>query len=101
MLHLAHHKEAVADAAEHSDLFREKARLADFAFAREAGLTVKDIFRPKEERNKQQSQRTAYDRASSEPFGHDRIKALIPEEPGQPARAQYTGGETAKQTTHR
>src|SRR3546814_7766430 len=49
MLHLAHHKEAVADAAEHNALFRAKARLADFAFARAAGFTVKVPFRPRSE----------------------------------------------------
>src|SRR3546814_6830440 len=53
MLHLAHHKEAVADAAEHNALFRAKARLADFAFARGAGFTVEVPFRPQDDRHKQ------------------------------------------------
>src|SRR3546814_8237628 len=86
MLHLAHHKEAVADAAEHNALFRAKARLADFAFAREAGFTVKVPFRPQDDRHKQHRQRHAYDRASPERFGHDRIMAVIPEEAGEPER---------------
>src|SRR3546814_6607404 len=53
MLHLAHHKEAVADAAEHNALFRAKARLADFAFAREAGFTVTVPFRPQDDRSEE------------------------------------------------
>src|SRR3546814_3725781 len=57
MLHLAHHKEAVADAAEHNALFRAKARLADFAFAREAGFTVKVPFRPQDDRQDRKSTR--------------------------------------------
>src|SRR3546814_12879603 len=43
MLHLTHHEKAVAEkaiaeAAEHNALFRAKARLADFTFARETGF---------------------------------------------------------------
>src|SRR3546814_9363822 len=54
MLHLAHHEKAVAekaiaDAAEHNALFRAKARLADFTFARETRLAVKVLFRPRSE----------------------------------------------------
>src|SRR3546814_10827992 len=47
MLHLAHHEKAVAekaiaDAAEHNALLDRKSRLADFTFARETRLAVKD-----------------------------------------------------------
>src|SRR3546814_16791706 len=68
MLHLAHHKEAVADAAAHNALFCAKARIAEFAFAREAGLTVKVPFRPQEERPQKNRHRTAHATTSPDSF---------------------------------
>src|SRR3546814_3463745 len=82
-------------------LFRAKARLADFAFAREAGFTVKVPFRPQDDRHKQHRQRHAYDRASPERFGHDRIMAVIPEEAGEPERIISRGGHLEKEPRHR
>jgi len=81
MLHLAHHEKAVAekaiaDAAEHNALFRAKARLADFTFARETRLAVKVLFRPQDDRHEQHRQRHADDRASPKRFGHDRIMPI-------------------------
>src|SRR3546814_1368535 len=60
MLHLAHHEKAVAekaiaDAAEHNALFRAKARLADFTFARETRLAGQVLFRPQDDRDRKRT----------------------------------------------
>src|SRR3546814_14064051 len=86
MLHHAHHKEAVADAAEHNALFRAKARLADFAFALEGGFNLYVPFRPQDERLKQHRQRHAHDRASTEHFGPERTCAAKHKEAGTKER---------------
>jgi hypothetical protein len=98
MLHLTHHEKAVADAAEHNALFRAKARLADFTFARETSFTVKVLFRPQDDRHEQHRQRHAYDRASPKRFGHDRIMPVIPEEAGERERIISRGGHLGRTT---
>src|SRR3546814_4980219 len=77
---------------EHNALFRAKARLADFTFARETSFTVKVLFRPQDDRHEQHRQRHAYDRASPKRFGHDRIMPVIPEEAGERERIISRGG---------
>src|SRR3546814_4907714 len=106
MLHLAHHEKAVAekaiaDAAEHNALFRAKARLADFTFARETRLAVKVLFRPQDDRHEQHRQRHADDRASPKRFGHDRIMPIIPEEAGKGERIVGRGGHLEEEPSHR
>src|SRR3546814_13725649 len=64
MLHLAHQEKAVAekaiaDAAEHNALFRAKARLADFTFAREPRLAGTVLFRPHDDSHHQNRPRPA------------------------------------------
>src|SRR3546814_5451445 len=86
---------------EHNALFRAKARLADFTFARETSFTVKVLFRPQDDRHEQHRQRHAYDRASPKRFGHDRIMPVIPEEAGERERIISRGGHLKEEPRHR